>query len=176
MNSLWGFREARVARSLVFCALCWEQLFFIFFFFCWLLCFSVLQFTDSDDHFGIFKLFFIYGRRVSLADHIRFLSVLSWVRIARSLVFCVVFCRSMIVPLSPFALPLCCLYLCTNSDHSLSINKQTNKLNLFLNSKTKIINETTRQARPHNCLPVPSNDLDFQCHMSLSVWCSMICG
>jgi hypothetical protein len=75
--------------------------------------------------------------------------------------FSVVFCRSMIVPLSPFTLPLCCLFLFTNSDHSLGINKQTNKLNWYLNSKTKIINETTRQARPHNCLPVPSNDLDF---------------
>ena len=33
----------------------------------------------------------------------------SGVRVARSLVFCVVFCRSLFVPLSLVFLPLCCL-------------------------------------------------------------------
>jgi hypothetical protein len=47
--------------------------------------FSVLQFTDPDYPFGIF---------------IRFLLVLSGVRIVRSLVFCVMFCRSVFVLLS----------------------------------------------------------------------------
>ena len=97
ISSQWGFREVRVARSLVFCVLFLGT--FVSHFFCFLLAivFSVLQFTDSDDPFCIF---------------IRFLPVL---RIARSLVFCVVFCRSVIVFLSLFCLPLWCLYLFTNS-------------------------------------------------------------
>ena len=96
---------------------------FVFLFLLAIVFCSVLQFTDSDDRFGIFKLFLIYVHRVSLPYHIRFLLVLSGVRIARFLVFCAVFCRSMNVPLSLFVLPLCCLYLFTNSDYSLGISK-----------------------------------------------------
>jgi hypothetical protein len=70
-----------------------------FFIFLLAIVFSVLQFTDYDYPFGIF---------------IRFLPVLSRVCIARSSVFCVVFCRSVIVLLSISFLPLCCLYLFTN--------------------------------------------------------------
>ena len=80
----------------------WGHLFFHFFLI-YLVAnvFSVLQYTDSDYPFGIF---------------ICFLPVLSGVRIARSIVFCVVFCRSVIVLLSLFFLLLCCLYLFTNYD------------------------------------------------------------
>jgi hypothetical protein len=87
ISSQWGFREVRVARSLVFCVLFLGT--FVSHFFCFLLAivFSVLQFTDPDYPFGKF---------------IRFLPVLSGVRSARSLVFCVVFCKSIGVLLSPF--------------------------------------------------------------------------
>jgi hypothetical protein len=74
--------------------------FSFFYFFLLAIVFSVLQFTNSHYPFCIF---------------IRFLPVLCRVRIARYLVFCVVFCRSAIVLLSLFFLPLCCLYLFTNS-------------------------------------------------------------
>ena len=46
---------------------------------------------------------------VTLPEHLSSPQVLSWIRFARSLVFCVVFCRSLFVLLYFFSWSLCCL-------------------------------------------------------------------
>jgi hypothetical protein len=96
--------------------------FFQFIIFLLAIVFSVLQFTDPEYPFGIV---------------IRFLPVLNRVCIARSLVFCVVICRSVIVLLSLFFLSLCCLYLFTNS---LGISKlYLNLIIISINQQVKFI-------------------------------------
>ena len=52
------FSGVRVAKSLVFCVIFCRSLFILLFFFFWpLCCLSFLQFTTSDYHCCIFKLF-----------------------------------------------------------------------------------------------------------------------
>ena len=46
---------------------------------------------------------------ITLPEHLRSLPVIGGVRVARSLIFCVVFCRSLFVLLSLLFCPLCCL-------------------------------------------------------------------
>jgi hypothetical protein len=67
---------------------------------------SVLRFTDYDYPFSIFKLFFNNTRQLPLVEqevstntlpvHLNSLSVFIGVRVARTLVFCMVLCGSLL--------------------------------------------------------------------------------
>ena len=75
---------------------------------------SVLRFTDSDNSFGIFKLF------LPLQEHLSSTPVFVGVHGAWSLVFCVVFCRSLFWVF--FSIVLSVLRF-TDSDNSFGIFK-----------------------------------------------------
>ena len=68
----------------------------------------------------------------SVQAHLSSPSVVSGVRAARSLMFCVMFCRSLFVLLPFFFLSLFCLSVCTTTDYSFDIFK------LFLSNKVLI--------------------------------------
>ena len=82
-----------------------------FFFWPWSV---LLQLTDSDYLFGIFKPFLKYFRHNELCLSVlfysfvtsEFISSVCGARVARCVVFCVVFCRSLFVPLYFFFMSL----------------------------------------------------------------------
>ena len=81
----------------------------------------------------IYKLLTLVAQELlSLPEHMSSPPVFSEVCVARSFVFCVMFCRSLFVLLSLFFWPLCCLW-CTESDYHFGIFK------LFLRFLCEII-------------------------------------
>ena len=60
-------------------------------------------------HNSIYVIVLVEQELLSLPEHLSSPSVFSGVRVTGSLVFCVMFCRSLLVPFSFFFWPLCCL-------------------------------------------------------------------
>jgi hypothetical protein len=60
---------------------------------------------------------------LTIPEHLSSPPVFSGIRVTRSLVFCVMFCRSLFVSFVLFLWPLCCLSLFTHSDYPFGIFK-----------------------------------------------------
>jgi hypothetical protein len=89
----------------------------------------------------IYKLLTLVAQELlALPEHMSSPPVFSEVCVARSFVFCVMFCRSLFVLLSFFFWPLCCLW-CTKSDYHFGIFK------LFLRFLCEIIIPLTKTTK-----------------------------
>ena len=89
----------------------------------------------------IYKLLTLVAQELlALPQHMSSPPVFSEVCVARSFVFCVMFCRSLFVLLSFFFWPLCCLW-CTKSDYHFGIFK------LFLRFLCEIIIPLTKTTK-----------------------------
>ena len=110
----WGSCYSIFSCMCMFC----RWLFVLLSFYLFTIVFSVLlRYTDSDYPFGIFLLRFWLVDRVarrvphleqellSIPEQLNLPSVLSDVRVTRSFVFCVIFCRSLCILLSYLSLP-----------------------------------------------------------------------
>ena len=75
-------------------------------------CHTIYEFINLKSNFVTREtrpVVLVKHEHITLPEHLSSPPVYSGIRVVRSVVFCVVFCRSLFVPLSFFFWPLCCL-------------------------------------------------------------------